>query len=183
MYIASVRADSLTAGLSPNNNKRTEVFFAGCKMAREGHPCEGCFNDVLWNLDGWAQVTAEELFDDIKAAGNKYVTIVGGEPLDQYKDLTDIIQLLTADGYHVVLITHYTMDKLKGTYPEVLKRTNVIIDGKYDKTQRIFDTCKVPGIHHVIGSANQNIWYRRGTKWIQSDKTPDNLKELYCKGA
>lgn len=179
MHIASVRADSLTAGLSPKDNKRTEVFFAGCKVAREGHPCDECFNQVLWNTEGWAQVTVGELFDDIVAADNKYVTLVGGEPVDQYEELVRLINLLTANGYHVVLITHYTMRELKKTYPKVLEHTDVIIDGPYNKDFRIFDSCKIPGIHHVIGSSNQKIWYHKGIEWLQSDKSPENLKKLY----
>ena len=49
--IFSAYLHSLTAGLSPHKNERVELFFAGCRMAREGNPCDGCFNQDLWYDD------------------------------------------------------------------------------------------------------------------------------------
>ena len=43
--IFTVNTSSKTAGLSPANNERIEIFFAGCKMAREGNQCEGALAD------------------------------------------------------------------------------------------------------------------------------------------
>lgn len=148
----------MTAGLSPDNNERTEIFFAGCKKALS-NPCPHCFNQDLWNQEGYPEVTPEELFSDIEKEKNYFITIVGGEPLDQYDELINLLKLLNKDDYHIVLITHYTLKEIKKLYPEVLGRVNVIIDGVYDPKQRIYETDKRKGVHHVIGSKNQKIWH------------------------
>lgn len=179
MHVASVRANSTTAGLSPNNNQRTEVFFAGCRKAAEGYPCPDCFNSVLWSTQGFAEVTPATLFYDIKCEFNKYVTIVGGEPLDQYEDLTEVLKLLNEDKHHVVVVTHYTMAVIEQQYPDILQYANVIIDGEYDKTKRVFDENKKPGIYQVIGSDNQNIWHRVLDKWYLVDKNTADLDKIY----
>lgn len=108
---------------------------------------------------------------------NKYITIVGGEPLDQEQGLIELLQLLTKEDFHIVLITHYTIDKIN---PDVLKYPDIIIDGKYDFTKRIFETDTRPGVHHVIGSSNQKIWYRNNNHYIDITNKED-LTEYYFK--
>ena len=78
-----------TAGPSPINNERIEVFLLGCKKAAIGHPCPGCFNSITWN-DSIAEYSwnPEELADKIaNYTTNRYITIGGGEPTDQIKYL------------------------------------------------------------------------------------------------
>lgn len=172
MHIAAVRGNSISGGLSPNNNKRTEVFFAGCKKAAEGNPCPGCFNSVLWDNNDFANITPSELFSCIDEENNKYVTIVGGEPMDQYEDLVTILRRLHDSEYHTVVITHYKMDYIKQYFCKILEYCNVIIDGEYDKEKRIFETDRTPGIYHVIGSSNQKIWHKNkySKEWSVVDK-------------
>ena len=64
--IFSAYLHSLTAGLSPHKNERVELFFAGCRMAREGNPCDGCFNQDLWYDDYCHIQTAEDIVSYIK---------------------------------------------------------------------------------------------------------------------
>ena len=64
--IFTVNTSSKTAGLSPANNERIEIFFAGCKMAREGNPCEGCFNKDLWYDDSFYDETPKTIIENIK---------------------------------------------------------------------------------------------------------------------
>jgi len=80
-----VKWDVTTAGPSPDNNKRTEVFFFGCDKAINGNPCKGCFNHALWdNSIATFSYTIEDIVNNIKLhASNKYVTIGGGEPMDR----------------------------------------------------------------------------------------------------
>ena len=179
LSVASIREDSLTAGLSPNDNKRTEIFLAGCKKALSGDPCPECFNHVLWDPEDFPKVTSDELFEQIEEIGNKYITFVGGEPLDQWFDLTNLLEKLTEHGYHIVLITHHRFHEISSISSEVLSNCNVIIDGEYEKDKRIFDENKKPGIFHVIGSSNQNIWHRDGKTWTLVNKDEDDLEKVY----
>lgn len=168
LKIFNVKWTSQSAGPSLDNNKRTEVFLAGCKKAREGRACKGCFNKELWSQDVYYGLcTPVEAFENIKKyAPNKYITFVGGEPLDQIKPLAELCRLLKNDGFHIILITHYKVSELH-SYEHLdavskivlLHTVDVIIDGEYDETQRIWDEEKAgDGLHDVIGSGNQLIW-------------------------
>lgn len=155
------------------------MFLAGCRMAREGHPCPSCFNPDLWTTKGFQEVSVQELFQDICNIGNPYVTFVGGEPLDQYEELAELFRLLDDSHFHICLITHYTMSEIIHFYPEILKYSRTIIDGPYEENQRIFDE-KKPGIYHVIGSGNQNIWVKQKDKmWHEADKEGEDLAYAY----
>lgn len=180
LRVASVHPQSTTAGLSPFEDKRTEVFLAGCRMALSGHPCPGCFNVDLWDEKYFPEVSVDDLFCDIKEAGNKFVTIVGGEPLDQFDELVRLMALLRKHGYHVVLITHYTMEVISLKFSDVLEHANVIIDGCYDARKRIFDEVDIPGVTHVIGSENQGFWHKESNDWIRLNIYQDDLRKAYC---
>ena len=170
---------SKTAGLSASNNERVELFLAGCKMAREGHPCAGCFNSELWNDFKSEEMEVNEVLEYVtKMTDNKYITIVGGEPLDQYEALVELLKVFHENDFHIVLITHYTLLEIAAKYSAIFPYVNIIIDGKYDASKRIFDTDKRPGIYHVVGSSNQRIWYRVNDTFVDVSKESD-LKCYY----
>ena len=49
LRIFDIKWQVKTAGPSPNENKRIEVFLLGCDKAMQGNPCKGCFNSVTWD--------------------------------------------------------------------------------------------------------------------------------------
>lgn len=158
LRIYNVKWTSYSAGPSNDNNRRTEIFLAGCRKAHEGNPCPGCFNTDLWDKDNYcALVTPEEAFNQIKKyAKNKYITFVGGEPLDQIQPLIDLTKLLYHAGYDVIIITHYKWINICNL--DFVNCASIIVDGEYDSRFRIWDESKAgDGLHDVIGSGNQNI--------------------------
>lgn len=190
LRIFNVLWTSINGGPSPDNNKRTELFLSGCKMAREGNPCKGCFNPSLWDDN---EFIAEE--DPIKAAGhvekyapNKYITIVGGEPLDQKEALVPFMKELKRRGFHIILFTHYEYEELRKDEDEliqdILDIPDIIIDGKYDYTQHIYDENIKDGFHNVIGSGNQRIWingtgsYARNVESFRMEKIGNEIITL-----
>ena len=163
--IFNVLWTSFDGGPSPDNNKRTELFLSGCKRAREGNPCPGCFNPELWDDNNFvAEIDPVEAAAHIeKHAPNKYITIVGGEPLDQKEALAVLVKELKDRGFNIILITHYLYEELKDLPDDeyiksILEMTDIIIDGKYNESKRIYDYTLKDGIHNVIGSANQRVW-------------------------
>ena len=101
LRVASVRPQSTTAGLSPNEDKRTEVFLAGCRMALSGHPCPGCFNVDLWDPKYFPEVSPAELLEDVKNAAinrlgmhypdsehMRYYTLTDDSYVRQYTDVS-----------------------------------------------------------------------------------------------
>ena len=80
LSVFDIKLEATTAGPSPDNNKRTEVFLLGCKKAQQGNPCPGCFNSITWDTS-----RVEFTRDPVELAAflneitpNKYITIGGG---------------------------------------------------------------------------------------------------------
>lgn len=180
LKIFDVKWTSFTAGPSPDDNKRTELFLMGCEMAASGHPCKNCFNQRLWKSpEGATERTPKEVAENIKRfAPNKFLTIVGGEPLDQLRGLAELCELLTEDGFHIIVFTHYEMETIallaangSEEHQKLLSNVDILVDGQYDESQRIYDESAEDGFHDAIGSGNQVVWDLR--EWRQSGKTKE----------
>lgn len=150
------------AGIIKNdfvNGKGVSVsFFAqGCP-----HRCEGCFNPSTWDFNGGLNATEEEIITSILKAISangimRNLSILGGEPL--CKENIHFVQKLISEvklaypSIKVYLWTGYEYNKLSWAQLEAIEKVDVLIDGKYDKSQR---DLTLP----LRGSRNQNI-YRR----------------------
>lgn len=152
-------------GPSPDNNMRTELYFMGCERAAAGNPCDGCYNQDLWeNRPGATTRTPQDMAIHIaKHAPNKFITIVGGEPTDQLEGLTELCKLLKADGFHIIVFTwrplqHLTVAGGGLRYRELLENIDILVDDEYKADQRIYVEDKGDGFLGTIGSANQTIW-------------------------
>ena len=78
--VFDVKLVATTAGPSPDNNARTEVFLFGCKKALQGDGCPGCFNSIIWDASKaeWSHDPVELAAELNKTTPNKYITIGGG---------------------------------------------------------------------------------------------------------
>lgn len=167
----SVTWSTDTAGPSPFNNKRTEVFLKGCRRAMEGNPCKGCFNTKLWDDFTEFTYSASEIAKNfVRNSPNKYITIGGGEPLDQIDDLIELTGLLKQEGFHIMVYTwRKLMDLIKDQqfkdkmFP-LLKNIDMLIDGQYDENKRLYNAEKKDGFLSSVGSANQIIWDIKNNK-------------------
>jgi pyruvate-formate lyase-activating enzyme len=107
MKLFDVKWNVKTAGPSPFNNERTELFLLGCRKALEGNPCPECFNSPTWD-DSIAQrfYTPKDIAEHLsKTAPNKYVTIGGGEPTDQIDELIELCKEIKKYGFHTMVYT------------------------------------------------------------------------------
>ena len=167
-----------TAGPSPDNNQRTEMFLLGCKKAQQGNPCKGCFNSVTWDI-GKAEHSRDpqEIADFIITnAPNKYITIGGGEPTDQLEHLIPLVKSLKEADFHIMM---YTWRKVEyslapGSYPidcndmkypvnhssfnELLKYLDIVVDGEFVAKERLYQEELGDGMLSSIGSGNQCIY-------------------------
>jgi len=180
LKLFDVKWVSHTGGPSPyDNNARTELFLMGCKKARLGIPCKGCFNQELWaDIADARLLNPESMANHIaKFAPNKFITIVGGEPLDQIGGLADLCFFLKQKGFHVLVFTHFVLNDIllnagifeePNAYTKFLKNIDVLVDGEYDEAERIYDEEKPDGLHNAVGSGNQIIWdfheYNKGNR-------------------
>lgn len=158
-----------TAGPSPNNNERIEVFLLGCDKAISGSPCKGCFNSVTWDKS-IAEFSRDpiEVADMINSScdnNNKYITIGGGEPTDQLEYLLPFIKRLKEHEFHIIMYTWRDLKKsleidspLSNYLNKALNYIDIIIDGEFKEDEKLLDFNSSNVINHFIGSGNQKIW-------------------------
>ena len=198
LKVFDIRYETFTAGPSPYNNSRTEVFLLGCKKACQGDPCPGCFNSATWDIS-----KAEWGYDPVELAAflnentpNKYITIGGGEPLDQIDNLIILCQELKKYGYHILVYTWRDLVKVRkgyrtpdmtdnnNKYPishkkveELLKYIDILVDGEFDANEKLYKHDTPDGFYGSIGSGNQKVWdipnmdyrYMRNIKGLKLD--------------
>ena len=137
------------------------LWMQGCP-----HHCPGCHNPGQWNFDGgqekeWLQV-AEEITMAITANGiQRNFSILGGEPLCEENILWTmaILDLIKHEFPNIKTFvwTGYILEELQIKQPllisNVLKYTDVLIDGRYEQSLRDI-TLK------WRGSSNQRILYK-----------------------
>ena len=172
-----------SGGPSPDDNNRTEIYFMGCKKAAAGNACDGCYNPTLWESRlGAKTYTPLEIAEQVeKFAPNKFVTIVGGEPTDQLEGLSELCRLLKEKGFHIIVFSwktleHMFTDNNGWTYAKLLQNIDILVDGEYDKHQRIYQEDADDGFLNTIGSANQTIWDIRGWYRLESQECVNGNK-------
>ena len=114
LKVFDIRFNVTTAGPSPIDNKRIELFLLGCDKAMTGNPCKGCFNKPLWDSN-----KAQHSFDPIELAdwiiertpeNERYITLGGGCPLQQIDTIIPLCKHLKENGFHIMM---YTWRKLR----------------------------------------------------------------------
>ena len=137
--IFDIRWNTITAGPSPYNNERTELFLLGCKKAAQGNPCKGCFNSSLWDSSkaefSWDPLEVAKKINEL--APNKYISIGGGEPTDQLYYLITLCKELKEYGFHILLYTYQDFKKIKETVEEVENREKQELTQFYTNGKRI----------------------------------------------
>ena len=174
-----------TAGPSPNNNERIEVFLLGCNRAMQGNPCKGCFNSITWDKSkaeySWDPIELADMINEGCDPNNKYITIGGGEPTDQVDMLIPFAKRLKEHGFHIMMYTwrdlkheldlifnhHMTayygissIEKLDFAEKmwELIRHLDIIVDGEYKQEERLYQQELGDGMLSSIGSGNQRVW-------------------------
>jgi anaerobic ribonucleoside-triphosphate reductase activating protein len=65
------------------------IFLQGCSVR-----CSGCFNQSTWDFNGgkeWTEKETEQLFEILSKPHITRLSILGGEPLDQAKELSHLL--------------------------------------------------------------------------------------------
>lgn len=195
LIIADIKWTTTTAGPSPDNNKRTELFLAGCKKAMIGKACRGCFNNQIWD-----KAKAEFSHDPViaaqiinKFAPNKFITICGGEPTDQISNLCILCKELKRYGFNILIYTwrkvecllnndfqdilpdNMSAEKFFADFNFLLKYIDFIIDGEFIDSLKIYNENAGDGVYSSIGSLNQNFYIIKSS----SVSKKLNIRDLY----
>lgn len=133
--VSGFENDSITDG----SGLRFVVFTQGCP-----HRCEGCHNPQTHDFNGGKDVSAEEIFEKIDAnpiiTG---VTLSGGEPLCQAKELLPVAEHVKAKKLHLAVYTGYTFEEIIEAHNEdvikLLSLCDILVDGRFIKSLKSYD--------------------------------------------
>ena len=129
---------------------RFVIWTQGCSIH-----CKGCWNKEMWSFDAGVGWSTEKLINEINLSFNSIegVTILGGEPFDQYSELVNLISRIKKIGLSLIVYTGYTLKNLyEKQYNNVLSEIDILIANPYDGKQRNTTL-------QWIGSENQEIYF------------------------
>lgn len=129
LRIAGIEYESIVDGPGMRNT----IFTQGCN-----HNCKGCHNPQTHSLDGGYEISLSEIYD--KITDNPLITgitLSGGDPILQYKNLIPLVQKLKEHDYNIWMYTGYYIEDLLYLYTDwdlrdfFLPYIDVIVDGPF----------------------------------------------------
>lgn len=138
--------------LGPGN--RLVIWTVGC-----GKHCENCSNKELWPVDENKDIDLKDLISILKSnIKNKEIdgiTITGGDPFEQFDELTVLLEYISSISDDILVYTGYTIKELQEKLSNedmnrIKKYISVLIEGRYINS--LNDNLCV-----LRGSSNQNI--------------------------
>lgn len=124
---------------------RYTIWFQGCSIH-----CPDCANKQMWDHKEGYSKSPQDLIADIKKVKVDGVSLTGGEPLDQYKELVIFLKLCKKNDIAVFLTSGHYLSEIKEIYPKILTLVDILIDGPFIKDK--LDTSPL-----WRGSTNQGI--------------------------
>ena len=149
------------------NEPAFAIWFQGCSIR-----CKGCWNKHMWDSAGGDEIQLSELLMKIIKSEAPCVTILGGEPFDQYEDLYNLVVSIKSLGKNIILYTGYDWKNGKiGAYSDkILEYVDVFVCGPYNEEKRSLD-------NHLKGSTNQQIYFLT-EKYRQNDINDGTYVEI-----
>ena len=177
LKVFDIKFDVTTAGPSPNNNKRIELFLLGCDKAMRGDACQGCFNKRLWD-SSMAEFACDveslaEWIINKTPENERYITIGGAEPTFQIDHLIPFCKILKHAGFHIMIYTYrellheFYISNKEYTTPNripntkwfaLLENIDMVVDGPFMQEYKLYKEDEGDGFLSSIGSGNQRIW-------------------------
>lgn len=114
--------------------------------------CKGCMSQNSRKLDIYNYRSVEEIYEEIKhVEGIEGITVSGGDPMLQIKELTQLLKKVQDYGLGVIVYTGYTLEQVKELDGgnEILKYIDILIDGPY--IEELNDNVS------LRGSSNQRV--------------------------
>ncbi len=165
MNIAHIEENSFIYG----PGCRFVIWTQGCSIH-----CKGCWNKEMWSFEIKNKISVTELVEKIKKekANIEGVTILGGEPFDQYDELLELVKQIRQIDLSIIVYSGYTMNELEQKKQiEILNFIDIIITGRYIETKRNITT------GGLIGSSNQEIIFL-SDKYSEADISKYNESEI-----
>lgn len=127
---------------------RFVIWVQGCSIH-----CKGCWNQKMWSFDIKKEYSLSELIKMILSEKIEGVTILGGEPLDQFDEVFLLCKECQNYGFSTMVFTGYELEEIEKSEKSIIKSvTDILITGRYDEKLRTID-------NQWIGSTNQQILF------------------------
>ena len=111
------------------------VFLQGCSMNPH---CPNCFNKSTWDFNGgyeWTDKETQLLFEILRKPYITRITILGGEPLDQAKELLPLLSQIRnwLPNLKIWIYSGRTFEENMSVKDkaECLKLCDVLVDGRF----------------------------------------------------
>jgi anaerobic ribonucleoside-triphosphate reductase activating protein len=129
---------------------RFVIWTQGCSIR-----CTGCWNEAMWAFAPRLNIGTHQLLDRILQYKGKIegVTILGGEPLDQYEETLSLLTSCVKSGLSAMLFTGYERYEIQEKcMSAIMDNLDILVTGRYEEEKRTLH-------HQWIGSTNQNIYF------------------------
>lgn len=127
----------------------------------------------MWSFDTKNEISTDELLEKIIKEKEciEGITILGGEPFDQYKELLILAKQIRKTDLSIIIYTGYSHSELKDkNKTEILDFIDIIITDRYDENYRT----EKGGL---IGSSNQEIKFLT-KKYSEKNLSKNNEIEI-----
>lgn len=157
--IAGIERESIVDG----EGWRYVIFFQGCK-----HNCKGCHNPETHEFNAGIEVTEEFILMDLKicnSAGLMDITLSGGDPFFQAKNIKNLCAKLKESGYNIWAYTGFEFEEflkfinkekcnkeVNQDMIELLNYIDVVVDGPFVESKRT-----ISSEYRYRGSTNQRL--------------------------
>jgi anaerobic ribonucleoside-triphosphate reductase activating protein len=149
--------------------KRYVIWLQGCTLG-----CKGCWNTEMWSHKENRLIERSELLADILSANDIVgVTLLGGEPLQQFDNLLWLLIELQKSPLDIMLYSGYSYPEIieDKSLSNVIKLVDIIITGRYVQAQRNINL-------RWRGSDNQEVHYLTD-KYKSNDFIECNQVEIH----
>ena len=143
---------------------RVTLWVSGCS-----HHCKGCQNKETWDKKSgrvFSKEDKDKLFDILSKPYIKGLTLSGGDPLDSFDEVLQVVKEIRdtfGSTKDIWLYTGYTLDQINNSEKkEILPYINYLVDGLFELDKRDI-TLK------FRGSTNQIIWENKDGKFEKSE--------------
>jgi anaerobic ribonucleoside-triphosphate reductase activating protein len=145
MNIAHIEEQSLIYG----PGIRFVIWVQGCSIH-----CKGCWNKDMWSFRTKSEYSIDALISKIiETKDIEGVTILGGEPFDQYDECLNLVKQIREIDLSIILYTGYEIGELKEKKEtEILKYIDILISGRFIENLKTMQG-------GLKGSSNQEIHF------------------------
>ena len=143
---------------------RVTLWVSGCS-----HHCKGCQNKETWDKKSgrvFSKEDKDKLFEILSKPYIKGLTLSGGDPLDSFDEVLQVVKEIRdtfGSTKDIWLYTGYTLEQINNSEKkEILPYINYLVDGPFELDNRDI-TLK------FRGSSNQIIWEKKDGIFVKSE--------------